>query len=342
MQKTAIITGITGQDGAYLAKLLVKKKIKVFGIIRRISSNPFERINYFQLYDKVKLLNSDLSEFQKINSVISKIKPNYFFNLASQSFVTYSYENPLYTDNINNSAVINILESIRLNSPKTRFYQASSSEMYGGTVDKLTKLDENSKFNPISPYAIAKLSAFYYTKLYRDSYKIHASNGILFNHESPLRGDQFVTKKIIKSLVEIIHGNKKNPLTLGNIYSRRDWGHAEDYVDMMFKIVNKNKPDDYVISSEKNYSIKDFINYSCKILGKKIYWSGKKLNEVAKDDNGKLIVKISKKFFRPQDVKNLLGDSTKAKRQLKLSAKKNIKDLIKDMIKYEIDYINKK
>ena len=342
MQKSAIITGITGQDGAYLAKLLIKKKIKVFGIIRRISSNPFERINYFKLYDKIKFLNSDLSEFQKINSIISKIKPDYFFNLASQSFVTYSYENPIYTDNINNSAVINILEGIRLNSPKTRFYQASSSEMYGGTVDKLKKLDENSKFNPISPYAIAKLSAFYYTKLYRDSYKLHASNGILFNHESPLRGDQFVTKKIIKTLVEIIYGHKKKPLTLGNIYSRRDWGHAEEYVDMMFKIVKKNKPNDYVISSEKNYSIKDFINYSCEILGKKIYWSGKKLNEVAKDKNGKVIVKISKKFFRPQDVKNLLGDSTKAKTKLKWQAKKSIQDLIKDMIKYEINYINKK
>jgi GDPmannose 4,6-dehydratase len=262
MQKKAIITGITGQDGAYLARLLLKKKIKVYGVVRRTSNNPFQRLNYFKIYNKINYIYSDIAEFHQIGKIIKELKPHYIFNLASQSFVTYSFDNPIYTDSINNTAVINILEAIRLYSPKTRFYQASSSEMYGGTVDKLTKLNEYSKFNPISPYAIAKLSGYYYTKLYRESYNLHASNGILFNHESPLRGDQFVTKKIVKSLVEILYGIKKNPLLLGNIHSRRDWGHAEDYVEMMLKIIQKKKPDDYVVSSQKNYSIKQFINFT--------------------------------------------------------------------------------
>lgn len=337
--KSAIITGITGQDGSYLANYLIKKKIKVFGILRRTSADPLERLEYFGIKDKIKFINSDLSEHQKITTVIKKIKPTYFFNLGAQSFVTFSYDNPIYTDNINNVSVINILESIKNFSNKTRFYQASSSEMYGINEFNEKKLNEKTHFNPISPYSIAKLSAYYYTRMYRSSYNIFASNGILFNHESPLRGQQFVTKKIISNLVRIKFNIQKIPLVLGNIYSRRDWGHAEDYVDMMYKILNYKKPDDFVISSEKQYSIKEFINIVCNKINLKIFWSGKGIQEKARIKDGKIIIKISKKFFRPSDVIYLLGDSSKAKKHLKWKAKKTINYLVTDMINYELDKI---
>jgi GDPmannose 4,6-dehydratase len=337
--KTAIITGITGQDGSYLANYLIKKKIKVFGILRRTSGDPLERLEYFGIKDKLKLIHSDLSEHQKITTIIKKIKPTYFFNLGAQSFVTFSYDNPIYTDNINNVSVINILESIKNFSNKTRFYQASSSEMYGLNETNEKKLKEKTPFNPISPYSIAKLSAYYYTRMYRNSYNIFASNGILFNHESPLRGQQFVTKKIISNLVRIKFNVQKTPLVLGNIYSRRDWGHAEDYVEMMYKILRYKKPDDFVISSEKQYSIKEFINLVCDKINLKIFWSGKGMQEKARIKNGKTIIKVSKNFFRPSDVIYLLGDSSKAKKYLKWKAKKTINYLVSDMINFELNKI---
>ena len=337
--KSAIITGITGQDGSYLANYLIKKKIKVFGILRRTSGDPLERLEYFGIKDKIKLIHSDLSEHQKITTIIKKIKPTYFFNLGAQSFVTFSYDNPIYTDNINNVSVINILESIKNFSNKTRFYQASSSEMYGLNETNEKKLKEKTPFNPISPYSIAKLSAYYYTRMYRNSYNIFASNGILFNHESPLRGQQFVTKKIISNLVRIKFNVQKTPLVLGNIYSRRDWGHAEDYVEMMYKILSYKKPDDFVISSEKQYSIKEFINLVCDKINLKIFWSGNGMQEKAYIKNGKNIIKISKKFFRPSDVIYLLGDSSKARKYLKWKAKKTISYLVSDMINFELNKI---
>ena len=334
-KKTAIISGITGQDGSYLANLLLKKGIKVYGIIRRTSTDPFYRLKYFNIEKKVELLNVDLSEHQRINNCVKKIKPNFFFNLAAQSFVAYSYYNPIYTDNINNLSVLNILESIKNSSSKTKFYQASSSEMYGGLNYSNKKLNEESKFNPISPYAISKLSAYHYTKMYRKSYNIFASNGILFNHESPLRGEQFVTKKIIKGLVEILHGKKQDPIFLGNIYSKRDWGHAQDYVEVIYKIMNYKKSDDFVIANNKNYSVKEFINLTCKNLGIKIFWSGKGLNEKAVDKNGKILIKINKKLFRPLDITNLIGDTLKAKKKLNWKPKSGLSELIKDMISFE-------
>lgn len=337
--KSAIITGITGQDGSYLANYLIKKKIKVFGILRRTSADPLERLEYFGIKNKIKFINSDLSEYQKITTIIKKIKPTYFFNLGAQSFVTFSYDNPIYTDNINNVSVINILESIKNFSNKTRFYQASSSEMYGLNESNEKKLNEKTHFNPISPYSIAKLSAYYYTRMYRNSYNIFASNGILFNHESPLRGQQFVTKKIISNIVRIKFNIQKTPLVLGNIYSRRDWGHAEDYVQMMYKILTFKKPDDFVIASEKQYSIKEFINIVCSKLNLKIFWSGKGMQEKACIKNGKTVVKISKKFFRPSDVIYLLGDSSKAKKHLNWKAKKTISYLVSDMINFELNKI---
>jgi GDPmannose 4,6-dehydratase len=279
----------------------------------------------------------DLSEHLKLIEVIKKIKPKFFFNLAAQSFVTYAYDNPIYTDQINNQSVINILEAIRQFSKQTRFYQASSSEMYGLNERNQKKLNEKSYFNPISPYSIAKLSSYYYVRMYRNSFNMFASNGILFNHESPLRGEQFVTKKIISALTAIKLNKTKSTLKLGNIYSRRDWGHARDYVEMMYKILKYNKADDFVIASGKQYSIKEFINLVSKNLSMKIKWVGKGLNEKAVDENNKTVIEISKKFFRPLDVVYLLGDSSKAQKLLKWKPNKNIDFLIQDMINYEMN-----
>lgn len=341
MKKTAIITGVTGQDGAYLAQLLLKKNFKVYGILRRSSLDPLYRLEILKIKDRIEYINLDLSEYLRIIEIIKRIKPKFFFNLAAQSFVKYAYENPIYTDQVNNQSVINILEAIRLFSNKTRFYQASTSEMYGLNERNLKKLDEKSHFNPISPYAIAKLSSYYYVKLYRNSFNLFAANGILFNHESPLRGDQFVTKKIVKGLTEIKFNKKKTPLLLGNIYSRRDWGHAKDYVNMMYKILMHKEADDFVISSEKQYSIKEFINLVCKRLNIPIKWFGKGLKEKAYYNN-KVIIQISKKFLRPLDVVFLLGDSTKAKKKLNWKPEKNLNYLIDDMVKFEIKNLIKK
>ncbi len=337
MKSSAIITGITGQDGAYLAELLLKKNYKVYGVIRRNSLDPLARLEYLNIKNKINFINLDLSEHLKLIEAIRKIKPKFFFNLAAQSFVTYAYDNPIYTDQINNQSVINILEAIRQFSKQTRFYQASSSEMYGLNERNQKILNEKSHFNPISPYSIAKLSSYYYVKMYRNSFNMFASNGILFNHESPLRGEQFVTKKIIAALTAIKFNKNKSILKLGNIYSRRDWGHAKDYVEMMYKILNYKKPDDFVIASGKQYSIKEFINLVCKKLKMKIKWIGKGINEKAIDENNRTIIEISKKFFRPLDVVYLLGDSSKAKKLLKWRPKKNIDFLIQDMINYEMN-----
>ncbi len=340
MKPSAIITGVTGQDGAYLAQLLLKKKYKVYGIIRRSSSDPLSRLEYLNIKNKINYINLDLSEHLKIIEAIRKIKPKYFFNLAAQSFVTYAYDNPIYTDQINNQSVINILEAIRQFSKKTKFYQASSSEMYGLNERNQKKLNEKSHFNPISPYSIAKLSSYHYVRMYRNSFNMFASNGILFNHESPLRGEQFVTKKIVKALTEIKFNKKKDTLKLGNIYSRRDWGHAKDYVEMMYKVLNYKKADDFVISSEKQFSIKEFINLVCKKLNMPIKWRGKGLREKALDNKDKAFIEISKFFFRPLDVVYLLGDSSKAKKKLKWKPNKNINTLIDDMINYEINNLD--
>lgn len=340
--KTAFITGITGQDGSYLARHLIGNNYKVYGLVRRTSLDPMTRLDVLKIKNKINFLFCDLSETARISGYIKKIKPDLIFNLGAQSFVTYSYENPIYTDQINNLAVINFLENIKTHSRKTRFYQASSSEMYGSNIKNEKKLNEKSYFNPISPYSIAKLSAYHYVRMYRNSYNIYAANGILFNHESPLRGDHFVTKKIIKALVEIKLGKKKDTLKLGNIYSRRDWGHAADYVEMMYKILKQKKSDDYVISSEKQYTIKQFVNLVCKKLKIQIHWEGKGLNEKAIKNDGKKIIEISKRLFRPQDVTYLLGDASKAKRVLNWKPKQNIDYLIDDMINFELQGNNDK
>ena len=334
MNKNVIITGVTGQDGAYLARFLLRKKFKIYGIVRRNSNDPFKRLDILGITKKINFINADLSEFKQIELQIKKLKPKMFFNLGAQSFVSYSFDNPDYTDKINNASVVNILESIRLNSPKTKFYQASTSEMYGD-IKGITKkvLHEESKFNPVSPYAISKLSAYYYTRMYRTGYGIFASNGILFNHEGPLRGEQFVTKKIVKGVLNFIHTGQ--PVYLGNIYSKRDWGHAKDYVEMMYRILNLTKSDDFVIATGKAYSIKEFVNMTCNFLNLKIKWVGSGISEKAITEQNKPLIIIKKSLFRPHDVSYLLGDASKAKKIVGWKPKSNIQKMIKKMIEFE-------
>jgi GDPmannose 4,6-dehydratase len=335
MKKNIIITGVTGQDGAYLANFLLKKnKYNIYGIVRRNSSEPFGRLDFLGIKKNINFVHLDLTEYRQVDFLIKKLKPKMFFNLAAQSFVAYSFDNPTYTDSVNSASVINILESIRISSPDTKFYQASSSEMYGDIKDlNDKKLNENSRFNPVSPYAISKLSAYFYTRMYRSAYNIFASNGILFNHESPLRGEQFVTKKVVKGLINFQRTG--TPIYLGNIYSRRDWGDAEEYVEMMYKILCLKKPDDYVISTGKSYSIKEFINIVCKCINLSIKWVGTGLSEKAISTDKKSIVIIKKTLFRPHDVTYLLGDCKKAKKFLGWNPKNNLKKLVDKMIRFE-------
>jgi len=339
MKKKALIFGVTGQDGAYLAKFLIKKKYIVHGIKRRTSSINTVRVDdiYLDLHEKKDkfffLHYGDLSDSNSVLNLIKKIKPNEIYNLAAQSHVAVSFELPEYTSNINALGTLRILEAIRTLKldKKIKFYQAGTSEMFGG-YNKIQ--NENTPFQPKSPYGSSKLFAHWITKNYRESYNIFASNGILFNHESPLRGETFVTKKIVNGLVNI-KKKKERCIYLGNIYAKRDWGHAMDYVEAIWKILQKKKADDYVIASGNQFTVKKFINITASILGIKIKWRGKGINEKAYDEKGNCIIKIDKKYFRPNEVNSLMGNSSKARKELNWKPKFNIKSLIKDMINYE-------
>ena len=336
-KKIALITGVTGQDGSYLTDYLLSKNYKVIGGRRRSSSIESSfRIDKFFLKSKnflVKYL--DLTDSSNINSVVNEFKPDEIYNLAAQSHVGVSFNQPEYTCNVNALGTLRILEAIRLQklNSKTKFYQASSSEMFGDCKTK--PQNENTRLDPESPYGVSKLFAYHIVKNYRKSFNIFASNGILFNHESPLRGDFFVTKKIIKGLVNIYLG-KKECIYLGNLYSKRDWGPAKEYVKVMWKILQQKKPDDFVIGTGNQYTVKDFILMVGKKLGIEIKFKGTGLKEIGTDQNSRTIIKVDKKYFRPSDVTNLLADSSKAKKILKWNNSFEIGKLIDDMIAYEL------
>jgi len=339
MKKIALIFGVTGQDGAYLSEFLLKKNYIVHGVKRRSSSLNTKRIDH--LYQdphernrKFILHYGDITDSISVANIINKVKPNEIYNLAAQSHVGVSFEIPEYTANVDAIGALRILEAIRFLKleKKTKYYQAGTSEMFGKTIN--TFQNEQTRFYPRSPYAAAKLYAHWITVNYRESYRIFGCNGILFNHESPVRGETFVTKKIVKSLWRIKNQNL-DKFYLGNLYSKRDWGHAKDYVEAMWKILQQKKPDDFVIATGKHFTVKQFVNFVCKELKIKIFWKGRGLNEKAYNDKGKIIIAIDKKYFRPTEVDNLLGDSTKARKLLNWKPKFNIKDLIKDMILYE-------
>ena len=344
-KKKAFITGITGQDGAYLAEFLLNKNYIVHGMKRRSSLINTQRIDHLykeRQNKKAKFIlhHGDMTDAPSIYNLIKKIQPDEIYNLAAQSHVAVSFEQPEYTSNSDALGALRILEAIKqlkLNK-KTKFYQAGTSELFGGIYRKAQ--NEKTPFYPKSPYGVAKLYAHWITISYRESYGIFACNGILFNHESPLRGETFVTKKIIKGLCRIKE-KKQKILYLGNIYSKRDWGHARDFVKAQWKILQYKKPDDYVIATGQQLRVKDFINLACKELNMKIVWKGKGINEKAYDQEGRIIIKIDKNYFRPTEVNSLLGDYTKAKKILNWKPETSIKQLIKEMIEVEIDDLKK-
>ncbi|MDB2344836.1 GDP-mannose 4,6-dehydratase [Candidatus Pelagibacter bacterium] len=341
-KKVALIFGITGQDGSYLAEFLLKKNYIIHGVKRRSSSANTERIDH--LFDSLNFSNKnffihygDISDGTSTLSIINKIKPDEIYNLAAQSHVRVSFDVPEYTADITALGALRILESIKiLNLKKTKYYQASSSEMYG-LVDKKKSLNEKTPFHPRSVYGVSKVFAYHAAVHYREAYGLFASNGILFNHESPRRGPTFVTKKIVQGLVRIKKGLQKK-LTLGNLYAVRDWGHAKDYAVSMWKILQYKKPDDWVIATNKENTVKNFVNLTAKKLTIKIKWIGKGIKEKAIDMNTKkTIIDLDPKFLRPTEVDFLRGDFSKARKKLKWKPLISTNELIDDMIQDEIN-----
>lgn len=314
--KSALITGITGQDGAYMAKFLLDKGYVVYGTYRRTSSPNFWRLNYLGIESRIKLLEADILDSFSMYTAITNSKPDEIYNFAAQSFVGTSFKEPYHTLMITGLGPINILESILKIDKKIKFYQASSSEMFGNYLSKIK--NETTPFLPTSPYAIAKTSAHYLTKMYRDAYNIFAVNGILFNHESPLRGLEFVTRKISNEVAKISLG-LSNKLELGNIYAKRDWGYAEDYVIGIWKMLHQKQPDDYVLATGESHSVKEFAELACSFAG-----------------ISKKYIKSKKQFFRPSEVNQLKGDFTKAKKILKWTPKTSFKQLVKKMVDEDI------
>ncbi|MBS56808.1 MAG: GDP-mannose 4,6-dehydratase [Rickettsiales bacterium] len=341
MKKIALIFGVTGQDGAYLSKFLLKKGYIVHGVKRRSSSINTYRIDDVYSDPLVKKNNfflhyGDITDSISVFNLIKKIRPKEVYNLAAQSHVAVSFEIPEYTTNADALGTLRILEAIVKTDRKIKFYQAGSSEMFGKVVE--TPQTEKTPFYPRSPYGVAKLFSHWITINYREAYKIFACNGILFNHESPLRGETFVTKKVVKALCKI-KLKKQKKLFIGNLYAKRDWGHASDYVQAMWKILQHNKADDFVVCTGKQYTIKQFINMVLKQLKISVIWKGKGIKEKAFDKNNNCIIECSKKYFRPAEVDTLKGDHSKARRQLKWKPKYDINSLIKDMISYELNIL---
>ena len=336
MKKTALITGISGQDGAYLAEYLLKKNYKVIGTYRRSARQSNWRLKRLGIENKLTYEELELLEEYEIYRLLKKYKFDEIYNLAAQSFVATSFRSPITTSNITGIGVLRILEAIRTLNPNAKFYQASSSEMFGNSNEKYQ--NEKSKFNPQSPYAISKLYAHHITQNYRSSYNIYAVSGILFNHESPLRGEEFVTRKITKGLISIIKGDKKI-LEIGNLYSRRDWGYAKEYAEAMWKMMQQKKPQDFVISTGKTYTIKNFIDLTVKYLKINAKWVGSGVDEkLINISNKKTIIKVNPIFFRPSEVNYLKGNFSKASRILKWKPKIDLKKLVKIMIDEEIKH----
>ena len=342
MSKVALIFGVTGQDGAYLSRYLLGKGYIVHGVKRRSSSFNTSRLD--DIYKdpistktNFKLHFGDMTDTQSVNNIVERIKPDEIYNLAAQSHVAVSFEIPEYTSNADAQGTLRILEAIKNSKKKIKFYQAGTSELFGKVRE--VPQTETTPFYPRSPYGVAKLYSYWITVNYRESYNIFACNGILFNHESPLRGETFVTKKIVRALCKI-KKNKQKKLFLGNLNSKRDWGHAEDYVIAMWKMLQQKKPQDFVICTGKQYSIKDFINLVSKQLNYPIIWKGKGINEKGYNHKKQCVIEIHKKYFRPAEVDSLIGSYKKAKKILKWKPKHDINSLIKDMIDYELHHIN--
>ena len=330
--KKALITGITGQDGSYLAELLLKKGYQVHGVVRRASLINTHRIDH--IYEKIKLHYGDLTDAVSVMGVIKDVEPCEIYNLGAQSHVKVSFKIPEYTGQVDAMGTLRVLEAVRMLGMEkdVRIYQASTSELYGGIYD--TPLTETTPFHPRSPYGVAKLYGYWIIKNYREAYGMHCSSGILFNHESERRGETFVTRKIARGLSRISVGMEKL-LRLGNIHAKRDWGHAKDYVEAMWLMLQQDKPDDYVIATGEQHSVKDFIDEASQYFGFKLEWMGEGLDETAFDWNTKKpVIIIDPEYFRPAEVESLLGDATKAKEVLGWEPKTSFKELVEEMCIY--------
>jgi GDPmannose 4,6-dehydratase len=331
-KKVALITGITGQDGSYLAELLLEKGYEVHGIVRRSSLINTHRIDH--IYDSITLHYGDLTDSTNLVRVIQQVQPDEIYNLGAQSHVKVSFEMPEYTGMVDGLGTLRILEAVRLLGleNKTRIYQASTSEMFG-KVQEIPQT-ETTPFYPRSPYGVAKVYGYWIVKNYRESYGLHASSGILFNHESPRRGETFVTRKITQGLSRISTG-QQDILYLGNLNAKRDWGHAKDFVEAMWLMLQQDEPDDYVIATGEQYSVKEFVEAAAPYFGINIIWVNEGLKEMGLDKNTmKPIIKVDPKYFRPAEVETLLGDSTKAKQKLGWEPKISFEQLVEDMCIY--------
>jgi len=342
MKKKALIFGVTGQDDAYLSDFLIKKNYIVHGIKRRSSSFNTSRIDkIYNTHQKNGIFNlhyGDVTDSLNVQSLIQKISPDEIYNLAAQSHVKVSFETPEYTANADAIGVLRILESIKNSKKKIKFYQASTSEMYGSTP---APQSEKTVFAPVSPYGTSKLFSYWITRNYRDAYNLFACNGILFNHESPIRGETFVTRKITLAVAKY-HVTGKCNLILGNINALRDWGDARDYVEGMWKMLQKKTPKDYVLATGKSYTVKKFVEEAFNVVNVKIKWRGKGLNEVGfNSKDNKILVKINSQYFRPNEVNHLEGNASKAKKDLNWKPKISLKKMIKDMVISDIELSQK-
>ena len=332
--KKALITGVTGQDGSYLAEFLLNKGYEVHGIIRRSSVFTTQRINHIPEGDNFFLHHGDLADSSNLGRIIRAINPDEIYNLAAQSHVGVSFEVPEYTADVDGIGTIRLLDAIKAFNPKIKFYQASTSELFGKVRE--VPQNEDTPFYPRSPYAVAKMYAYWITKNYREAYNLYAVNGILFNHESPRRGETFVTKKITKAVAKISKGLQET-ISLGNLNSKRDWGYAKEYVEMMWLMLQQNEPEDFVAATNKTYTIKHFVELAFKEIGVEIEWKGKDAEEKGYDKStGKLRVDVNPRYFRPTEVELLIGDATKAKEKLGWESKTSIEELVHKMVQYDL------
>jgi len=342
-QKSALITGITGQDGSYMAEFLLEKGYKVYGIQRRSSGFNTARIDHLHNNPRQPnffTVHGDLSDSSNLRRILEKIRPDEIYNLGAQSHVAVSFQIPEYTANVTGLGALRMLEALHESGIKAKFYQASSSEMFGKVLEVPQK--ETTPFNPQSPYGVSKVFAFYITKIYRDAYGIFASNGILFNHESPRRGETFVTRKITTGLSRVKLG-LQNVLTLGNLDAKRDWGHSKDYVEAIWRILQYKKPDDFLISTGETHTVREFVEEVGKHLGYKIKWKGRGLDEIGVDaKTGKVLVKVDPIYFRPTEVDMLLGDSSKARKLLNWTPKTTFASLAREMTEADFIYVQEK
>jgi GDPmannose 4,6-dehydratase len=340
-EKVAFITGITGQDGSYLAELLLNKGYIVHATIRRSSTFNTERIEHLMDHEHLHLHHGDVTDPSNINTLLAKVKPDEIYNLAAQSHVKVSFEIPHYTASVDALGTLTILEAMRAHCPEAKFYQASTSELYGGMAyNKNSKgfYDEESPFHPRSPYGVAKIYGFWIIKNYREAYNLFACNGILFNHESERRGKTFVTRKITTNLVQVKKG-KRDVLKIGNLDAERDWGHAQEYVEGMWRILQQDTPDDYVLATGKTYKVRTFIELAAKHLGWEVEWKGSGVDEKGYDKkSGKLLVEVDPRYFRESEVDRLIGDPSKAKKILGWEAKVGIDELVERMVKYDLEH----